>query len=537
MDPDLRQQKVEKLGGCSRIRKRSAGDGRFHATPEDGWCASTSSSSHLPHVRQAPSLSHPVSNPVACALAEPQPFAEEPALTSPEWCHGLFWVTHAGLHKDVGPVLCLAVPPSGGQISNLLEVVLGYCQVELDENRRGEDVARQDARFKGILAELPSTLFWTCGRAVGSGSSPEVIGIASNKKSRKQAVQLGVAVAQALQGHAMPTQGEFFRELVEHARHAKACAMPKLPATFHSWFAAPHDSSGARRLAGAPGRPRAAVHGGGEASQGEVAVAHGRLALRLALVGGNLFGKWRVASKPGGREPPPGPKCWCHAAICWCHDSHLTVPLDRWLQAREMRDGRPLSEVLLRRTDGDLSNQGPDAGSWLYYQFVGESTNQAREDWKNAFHGTWFYALWSILYEGYLQESSDLESGHEFWMPGVYCSPNVATARHYARAHNVFGDGLYHRVMLDVRYDGGRLKKERAKGGQQLVLPSPAISIAGVYFQADGTPDKGNERLDVWDPELEILPEEGRLRPLERVDRALQRPPVEQEECTLFFRP
>lgn len=37
---------------------------------------------------------------------------------------------------------------------------------------------------------------------------------------------------------------------------------------------------------------------------------------------------------------------------------------------------------------------------------------RAGNSWKLAYHGTWFYSLWSILYHGLLLESSNTSAGH-----------------------------------------------------------------------------------------------------------------------------
>ena len=62
-----------------------------------------------------------------------------------------------------------------------------------------------------------------------------------------------------------------------------------------------------------------------------------------------------------------------------------------------------------RGTDGDvLDPAAPDGSSW-----------------KQAFHGTWFYSLWSILEYDYISASDDVQKGHEFNTLGakVYMSP------------------------------------------------------------------------------------------------------------------
>ena len=121
-------------------------------------------------------------------------------------------------------------------------------------------------------------------------------------------------------------------------------------------------------------------------------------------------------------------------------------------------------------------------------------------------HGTWWYALWAILASGLLLESNDTEQGHEFWEPGVYVTALVTTAESYGRPQRVFGDGMYHRVFLEVRYDPGQVRRHRQRGGVQIVLPSRAVAVVGVHFRPNAPPWNGEERLDDWVPQLEALP-------------------------------
>ena len=80
------------------------------------------------------------------------------------------------------------------------------------------------------------------------------------------------------------------------------------------------------------------------------------------------------------------------------------------------------------------------------------------------------------------------------------------TAWDHARPQLVFEDGAYHRVVLHVKYDEKQLLKTRQRGGHQLVLPPQAISIEQVVFLVNAPPANGEERVDDWDPRLEVLP-------------------------------
>ena len=128
-----------------------------------------------------------------------------------------------------------------------------------------------------------------------------------------------------------------------------------------------------------------------------------------------------------------------------------------------------------------------------------------KDGWRTAFHGTWWYALWGILQSGVLLESNDLSRGHEFSEPGVYVSPRIDTARWYARPQVVFGDGVFHRVIVEVRVDLKRSKKKKKSGGVQWVFPSAAVSIYAVRVQINAPPQNGEERIKDWSASLEAV--------------------------------
>ena len=76
----------------------------------------------------------------------------------------------------------------------------------------------------------------------------------------------------------------------------------------------------------------------------------------------------------------------------------------KWLEARG------LSNAL---------EQEDDQEGFFVYRFVKKELTSEQQTWERAFHGTRWYALWSILVAGVLLSSDDTESGHDFWEPGV----------------------------------------------------------------------------------------------------------------------
>mmetsp|Transcript_72509 Transcript_72509/g.167984 ORF Transcript_72509/g.167984 Transcript_72509/m.167984 type:complete len:113 (+) Transcript_72509:182-520(+) len=103
----------------------------------------------------------------------------------------------------------------------------------------------------------------------------------------------------------------------------------------------------------------------------------------------------------------------------------------------------------------------------------------------------------------------------------------------YARAQCVFGDGMYHRVLLEVLYDPHRVRRQRLRGGVQIVLPSAGVSLKGVRFMPNQPAQKGEERLDSWDPNLEAVPPgQEDLAAVSLADR-----PASDVECLVGWHP
>mmetsp|Transcript_9190 Transcript_9190/g.23599 ORF Transcript_9190/g.23599 Transcript_9190/m.23599 type:complete len:545 (-) Transcript_9190:124-1758(-) len=196
-----------------------------------------------------------------------------------------------------------------------------------------------------------------------------------------------------------------------------------------------------------------------------------------------LVNLWREVSKPrkGGaiEKQPDGCKVDCPALF----DQMFAL--------------RGLSDALAY----DRDEQG-----WAVYRYTRSPVVNSTPDWEVAFHGTWWYSVWSVLDTGILLESNNRNLGHDFWEPGVYCSPSLDTGLWYARPQILFEDGVYHRVMFELRVDPERRKKDRKRGGIQWVFPCAAVSLHGVWIRSNAPPKNGEERVNSWEPHLEALP-------------------------------
>lgn len=199
----------------------------------------------------------------------------------------------------------------------------------------------------------------------------------------------------------------------------------------------------------------------------------------------DLVIQWREISRPRGQgavaAQPAGARM------------HFEPLFAEWLAERGIADS--------------LERQDDDRG-WMVFRYTRNPVvhEGPHATWEQAFHGTWWYSVWSVLESGVLLESDDKDKGHDFWEPGVYCTPNRSTARWYARPHNLFGDDVYHRIIFELRADTSRRRRCRQRGGVQWVFPTDAVSLQAVWVQVNAPPSNGEERVNEWDPALEALP-------------------------------
>jgi len=201
---------------------------------------------------------------------------------------------------------------------------------------------------------------------------------------------------------------------------------------------------------------------------------------------GNLVKQWRQLSKPKGRAPTPAQNIHIPAAL---------QSLQGWFQQRNLT---PLLQ--------------PDAlgsvGGWLRFSYASAQAVQAEASWQPALHGTWWYALWQILTSGILLESTDEAKGHEYQIPGVYVTIDQKLAESYARPQVLFNDGVYYKVMLDVRCDMSKKRQKKKTKLDQWIFPPEAIAIVGILVLPGTKVEKGEEQLDIWQDELEVRPAE-----------------------------
>lgn len=197
-----------------------------------------------------------------------------------------------------------------------------------------------------------------------------------------------------------------------------------------------------------------------------------------------LVERWWDASRP--RKRGAMPKVSGSAA-----QFHYKENFAPWLAARG----------LSYKLEKEQEHQG-----FAVYRLVDNILTPEQEHWEQAFHGTRWYGVWSILTAGYLLASDNKAAGHDFWAPGVYCTPNLSTACEYAIPHIVFADNIYHRIVMELRVDIAQRSCRRKEGGEQWVFPESGDFVWALWFQSNAPPDVHEFRFDNWDPDLEAIP-------------------------------
>jgi len=424
---------------------------------------------------------------------------------------GVFWFQIPGKSRGVLCVMYIDEGPLStlwGSAHNLMMEALDGVEPDISEER-------DDFGLRKVIGEsLPHGLFCT----VGCASQAIAVGIGPSKNVRLRASKLALALTFASKNRKELDGGVVVDYLLQHVKRNADNLLVEVPD--EAFVAA--DSDGRKLLKRR--RSTSAVPTADRADWNAPLVWTGGLpkalaeALRTASrCQARHVASWREAARPRKRTVPRPAPVWVGCSM---------FLLTKWLEHRG------LIEVLRR-------NRAKESANWRHFDYE-PATRVVRpgllyEDggtWEMAYHGTWFYALWLLLTTGVLVESNDMSLGHEFWHAGVYCSPNIETASEYMRPQQLFGDGFFHRVMLEVQIDRTQLKRERSRGGGQLVLPSQAVAITGVRFQLNAPPQKGEEWLDCWDPAMEALPPN--CSPPSAI-RATD-PIADSEECSVIWR-
>jgi hypothetical protein len=130
-------------------------------------------------------------------------------------------------------------------------------------------------------------------------------------------------------------------------------------------------------------------------------------------------------------------------------------------------------------------------------------------NWVSAYHGSRWYAAWSICAEGFINVS---KKGDPIYQAGGgtghYCAVDFEYARWYSRPQVLFNDGCYHRVMFRLAYDKKKLRNIRyvSQGLEHIVWENGIVLLSCLMKPNYPPVEATEERFSSWDPSLEIHP-------------------------------
>ena len=123
------------------------------------------------------------------------------------------------------------------------------------------------------------------------------------------------------------------------------------------------------------------------------------------------------------------------------------------------------------------------------------------------YHGSWAYAVHSILTKGFASSQSEV-LGHEFHKkaPGTYTSRTLENSGGYARATNLFGNGALYQFVFLVNARGKPSREYKNEGGQEVWKPDQLDIPALLVRINDFTLEFGTRYIPNFCPYFECHP-------------------------------
>ena len=196
------------------------------------------------------------------------------------------------------------------------------------------------------------------------------------------------------------------------------------------------------------------------------------------------------------------------------HDALLKI--QKWFAERELT--KHLDFVGFRDMPGDIveqPNRVSTGGQWLVFDYYHPGTPNIYTDaWLNDtghvrfWHGSLFYGAGNIISGNHIMASAGKDLGHrQLWSQigkeaGVYVSPHMYTSMYYAEPQVLFQDGVYWRLIYQLKARGTPIFHQ-ARNGNQYVFPSDAIQITRVWVQPCAALNVGDRIHTSWSPLLE----------------------------------
>jgi len=184
---------------------------------------------------------------------------------------------------------------------------------------------------------------------------------------------------------------------------------------------------------------------------------------------------------------------------------------DSWLEQRSLqelvkrhREAQTLSSIL---------SEPPrlPVGTSAYYS-IGQRDGGALGAGarvRQAFCGSYFYTAWNTIACG-ARGSGTCGDGGDSKQPGFYCTPNVGLAYDYAVPHQLFGNGVFFKIVYDLEIDDTKMMRRgevhRGKYNHEFCVDASGVQLKGFWLVVDCCARRGDHRLFDWLPELEAIP-------------------------------
>ena len=173
----------------------------------------------------------------------------------------------------------------------------------------------------------------------------------------------------------------------------------------------------------------------------------------------------------------------------------VTIPFEIWLRQRHLTSRLELEGVEDR---------------WISYRFLPAQWNllDGGEGSFPTYHGTTWYALGMVLNYGGVLASISEYFGHAMveGFAGVYSTKTREQAAEYAKPHIVFGNGVFHRVVLELAVaEAGILHYYDRGASPTWVHHEQAVLLKGIHIKINSPPGVGEGRFYEWNPWLEVL--------------------------------
>ena len=204
---------------------------------------------------------------------------------------------------------------------------------------------------------------------------------------------------------------------------------------------------------------------------------------------------------------------WVHRgipALPIAKAEHNACLLDMFLANRSLSGflTRPKNARACGDTGGWCVEKEPHAES-VYYANHMAQTPRVMESPRQAYGGSYFYTLWATVTEGF-EESGRAGEGGDFKQRGTYCTPLPQLAYDYAVPHQLFGNGVFFKLVYDLTVDYARMKprgeQHRGRDNWEWCVDSRAVRINGLHVIVNTSVSQGDHRMFSWEPQLEAIP-------------------------------